>query len=105
MMGGINLFSASFTLMSLIISGELWYSLGFASAHPTALLHICILSLCGACGQLLIFYTIKKFGPLVFTIIMTTRQLIATILSAIIYGHEISLGGFLGATIVFGSVG
>ena len=104
MMAGINLFSATFTLMSLLISGEMWYSLAFASAHPKAMVHMTVLSLCGACGQLLIFYTIKKFGPLVFTIIMATRQLIATILSAFIYGHHIGLGGLLGASIVFGTV-
>ena len=105
MMAGINLFSGTFTLMALLISGEMWYSIAFASAHPTALVHMGILSLCGACGQLLIFFTIKKFGPLVFTIIMATRQLIATILSAIIYGHHIGAGGLLGASIVFGAVG
>ena len=105
MMAGINLFSATFTAMSLLISGEMWYSLAYASAHPKALLHMTVLSVCGACGQLLIFYTIKRFGPLVFTIIMATRQLIATILSSIIYGHHISGGGLLGATIVFGAVG
>lgn len=105
MMAGINMFSATFTMMSLLISGEMWYSFAFAAAHPTALMHICILSLCGACGQLIIFYTIKKFGPLIFTIIMTTRQLIATILSAIIYGHHVGPGGLFGATVVFGAVG
>ena len=45
-----------------------------------------------------------RFGPLVFTIIMATRQLLATVLSSFIYGHEIKPLGFLGATIVFSAV-
>jgi hypothetical protein len=105
MMAGINLFSGTFTLMSLLISGELSYSLAFVTVHTAALWQILVLSVSGAVGQIFIFYTIKKFGPLVFTIIMATRQLISTTLSAIIYGHHIGAGGLVGATIVFGAVG
>jgi adenosine 3'-phospho 5'-phosphosulfate transporter B2 len=33
-----------------------------------------ILSVCSAAGQLFIYYTIATFGPVVFVIIMTIRQ-------------------------------
>jgi hypothetical protein len=33
-----------------------------------------ILSVCSAAGQLFIFYTIATFGPIVFVIVMTIRQ-------------------------------
>jgi adenosine 3'-phospho 5'-phosphosulfate transporter B2 len=33
-----------------------------------------ILSICSAAGQLFIYYTIATFGPVVFVIIMTIRQ-------------------------------
>ena len=59
MMAGINFFSSFFTFMSLTISGELAYGLGFATANPTFLVHMSMLSAAGAMGQLLIFYTIK----------------------------------------------
>ena len=47
---------------------------------------------------------VTRFGPLVFTIIMATRQLLATILSSFIYGHTIKALGFVGAGVVFGAV-
>jgi len=33
-----------------------------------------ILSVCSAAGQLFIYYTIATFGPVVFVIVMTIRQ-------------------------------
>jgi hypothetical protein len=33
-----------------------------------------VLSVCSAAGQLFIYYTIATFGPVVFVIIMTIRQ-------------------------------
>jgi len=104
MMFGVNAFSASFTFISLIINAELLYCFGFIAQHPSCVVHIVMLSLCGATGQLFIFYTIKRFGPLVFTIIMTTRQLISIALSCIIYSHPIAAQGYVGAAIVFGAL-
>ena len=66
--------------------------------------HVVGISTCGACGQLLIYYTIKTFGPLVFTIIMATRQLLSIMLSCAIYGHTISHQGLAGIVIVFTTI-
>lgn len=33
-----------------------------------------LISICSASGQLYIFYTISKFGPITFVIMMTIRQ-------------------------------
>ena len=62
MMAGINMFSAFFTLMSLYLSGELMYSVDFATRNPTFLMHMALLSMAGTLGQLLIFFTIKTWG-------------------------------------------
>jgi len=104
MMLGVNAFSASFTFTSIVLNMELVQSLTFISNHPSSLVHILILSACGATGQLFIFYTIKRFGPLVFTMIMTTRQLCSIVLSCIIYSHPVSPLGYLGAAIVFAAL-
>ena len=105
MMLGVNFFSASCTLISLTLSGEIFSALQFISSHPSSLSHIVMLSVCGATGQLFIFYTIKRFGPLVFTMIMTTRQLVSIILSCFIYSHTINSQGYVGAAIVFAALG
>ena len=36
---------------------------------------------------------------------MATRQLLSTILSSIIYGHSITAMGFVGAAVVFATIG
>merc|ERR1712060_340453 len=102
---GVNAFSASFTFISLVMSGELFNALSFIADHPSSAGHIGLLSVCGAVGQLFIFYTIKRFGPLVFTMIMTTRQLFSIVLSCFLYGHPIETQGYLGALIVFSALG
>ena len=105
MMLGVNTFSASFTFISLVFSGELVYSVNFLLANPDAFTHATGYAICGSTGSMFIFYTIKEFGALVFTMIMTTRQLIAIILSCIFYGHSIDTGGVVGACIVFAAIG
>ena len=104
MMVGINSFSACFTFISLLQSGELWTSLDFLGQNPEAMTHILGFAVAGASGQMFIYYTIKTFSPLVFTMISTTRQMISIILSTIIFGHTISRDSFIGAIVVFTSV-
>lgn len=74
MMCGVNLFSTLFTAASLSMQGGFMESLDFATEHKKFLFDCVILSISSAIGQLFIFYTIAKFGPVVFTIIMTVRQ-------------------------------
>jgi adenosine 3'-phospho 5'-phosphosulfate transporter B2 len=105
MMFGINSFSAIVTLVSLLQSGELFSSLDFLYDNPEAAWHVAGFSLAGAIGQTFIFLTIKEFGPLLFTLITTLRQLIAIILSVIIYGHSVTPLGMFGACIVFFALG
>lgn len=101
MMFGINAFSCAVTFVSLLQSGELFSSIAFLGNNPEAFWHISGFSMAGAVGQTFIFYTIKEFGPLVFTIITTIRQLIAIILSVVIYGHSVAPQGMFGACLVF----
>lgn len=105
MMLGVNSFSASFTLLSLFQSGEFFTSIDFVTHNLDCMRDIVMFSAAGATGSMFIFYTIKTFGPLVFTMIMVTRQLIAIILSCIFYGHSIGPMGVFGAIIVFSSIG
>lgn len=61
-------------------------------------------SICSTIGQLFIFYTIKNFGAVVFTLIMTTRILLSIALSCILYGHPITPVGYLGLALVMSAV-
>ena len=101
MMFGVNTFSCIFTVGSLLFRGEFFSNIGFILRHYDFAVHSVILSICSAVGQLFIFYTIATFGPLVFTLIMTTRQALSIILSCMIYGHVLSLQALIGVGIVF----
>lgn len=101
MMFGVNLFSCLFTVGSLLEQGALFESLSFMMRHSEFAFHAVLLSVCSACGQLFIFYTINQFGAAVFTIIMTLRQAFAILLSCFLYGHAVTLVGGFGIFIVF----
>lgn len=101
MMFGVNTFSCLFTVGSLLFRGQFFPNIGFIFRHFDFAVHAVILSICSAVGQLFIFYTIATFGPLVFTLIMTTRQAISIITSCLIYGHVLSVQALIGVGIVF----
>lgn len=105
MMLGINIWSCLLTGIRLIQSGQGLDSWNFMMRHNDCLWHNIILSIASAVGQLFIFYTIKKFGPIVFTIIMTTRQMLSMVLSCILFSHPIGLISACGAVVCFSAVG
>lgn len=102
MMLGVNISAIVITASGLIVSGEIPIIYEFLSANPEVFQYNIITAITSASGQLCIFYTIKEFGPIVFTLIMTTRQMISICLSALLFGHTISPTAFVGAVIVFG---
>jgi adenosine 3'-phospho 5'-phosphosulfate transporter B2 len=104
MMFGINIFSSLFTLVSLILQRHFFSSLSFLLSHQEFAFHSIVLSLCSAFGQLFIFYTIAQFGPLVFTLVMTSRQALSILFSCIVYGHVLTHQAMIGVAIVFISI-
>lgn len=104
LMFATSAFSTVLSFITLVHSKELWPALSFVYRHSEIHLHFFMFSICSTIGQLFIFYTIKNFGAVVFTIIMTTRILLSIALSCILYGHEVTSGGFLGLMMVMGAV-
>lgn len=100
----MNAFSAVFSFITLIHQEELWLSLYFVYTHPEMVMHLVIFCVCSTVGQLFIFYTVKNFGAVVFSIIMSLRILFSTVLSCVVYSHPITELGFLGIAIVFGAI-
>ena len=104
MMFAVNTWAIIMTTFALVTSGELWTTLQFIGDNPIAFLDNVTIAITSATGQLFIFYTIKTFGPIVFTIIMTTRQMFSIVLSTVIFGHAIKPLMGLGAVIVFATI-
>ena len=101
MMLGVNTSAILITTAGLIVTGDFPIVIEFLTVNPLAFRYNIITAITSASGQLCIFYTIKEFGPIVFTIIMTTRQMLSICLSAILFAHPISWKAALGAAIVF----
>ena len=104
MMFAVNSWAIMMTLFALVSSGELWVTLKFLTLNPAAFVDNITIAITSATGQLFIFYTIKTFGPVVFTIIMTTRQMFSIVLSTILFGHTIKALAMVGATVVFATI-
>jgi len=104
MMAGVNLFACLLTGVSLIQQGTFVESTAFILEHHDFAFDCVLLSICSAVGQLFIYYTIEKFGAVVFVIIMTIRQALAVLLSCIFYHHPISAVGIIGVLLVFFSL-
>lgn len=104
MMAGVNMFSVIFTSVSLIQQGGFIASLAFMTRNSVFIWHITVLSICSAGGQLIIYYTISRFGPVTFTIIMVIRQGLAIFLSCLIYHHPVTVVGIMGIMLVFAAM-
>ena len=96
-----NLYSVLYTFISLIRAGELSETIEFLNGHADITLHIALLSVTSAIGQIFIFVTIQKFGALVFSLIMTTRQVLAIVLSSMVFQHAMSVQSVFGVSLIF----
>jgi adenosine 3'-phospho 5'-phosphosulfate transporter B2 len=104
LMFATSAFSVVLSFITLVHTKELYPALEFVYRHSEIHLHFFMFSICSTIGQLFIFYTIKNFGAVVFTLIMTTRILLSIALSCILYGHRVGGIGFLGLMSVMGAV-
>jgi solute carrier family 35 (adenosine 3'-phospho 5'-phosphosulfate transporter), member B2 len=104
LMFATSAFSTVLSLVTLIHTKELYPALNFVMQHSEIHVHFLLFSICSTIGQLFIFYTIKNFGAVVFTLIMTTRILLSIALSCVMYGHKVTATGFFGLCLVMAAV-
>lgn len=104
LMFATSAFSTVLSFVTLVHTKELYPALSFVYRHSEIHLHFLLFSICSTIGQIFIFYTIKNFGAVVFTLIMTTRILLSIILSCVLYDHQVTGVGFVGLMVVLGAV-
>merc|ERR1719213_1379652 len=73
----------------------------FLMKNPMACGHIFFLSVFAVSGSLFTFYIIKRYGPVIFSIMMTIRQIFSMTFSAILFGHEMSVMSCFFACCIF----
>eukprot|EP00435_Cladocopium_sp_Y103_P024405 s2282_g6.t1 len=91
-------------LVEMTVTFKLFQSFSFLYQCPEALLHMMVLSLASTLTQYMISYTIKHFGPVVFTIISSTRQVISVLVSAVLFSHHMSGLALTAMSIMFGTL-
>ncbi|ESK89231.1 udp-galactose transporter [Moniliophthora roreri MCA 2997] len=83
---------------------ELMGALSFIQAHPSIVTPLAEFAATGALGQLFIFETLQHFGSLTLVTITLTRKMFTMLLSVFVYNHQLTIGQWLGAAIVFAGI-
>lgn len=104
MMYGVNACAVILTSIALVASGELSLVIDFLRWNPSALYYNIITAVCSSTGQFVIYYIIKRYGPVIFTIMMTTRQMLSIAISNYYFGHEMPMQSLAGCFLVFSAI-
>merc|ERR1719389_1225937 len=89
MMFWIGAASSAYAAAMLYFSGEMNWTISFLMSRKESLIDVCALSLIATLGQIFIYVTVQKHGPVTLSLIMTTRQIASIILSCIFFGHQL----------------
>ncbi|PNH03674.1 UDP-galactose/UDP-glucose transporter 3 [Tetrabaena socialis] len=102
MMCWMNFWTALYySAYMFVLSGTGMHLVDFCARHPDALVDIVLFCICGAVGQLFIFFTIKTFGSLLNTLVCTTRKFFSILLSVMWNGNPLLGNQWLGVGMVF----
>ncbi|KAL8894281.1 MAG: hypothetical protein Q9192_004456 [Flavoplaca navasiana] len=86
-------------------TNELSSAIAFIRAHPAVGKDIFLFSVCGAVGQIFIYYTLAHFSSLLLVTVTVTRKMLTMMLSVLWFGHRLSGMQWVGVGLVFGGVG
>ncbi|KAI4120929.1 MAG: hypothetical protein LQ338_006668 [Usnochroma carphineum] len=86
-------------------SSELSSALAFIRTHPAVGKDIILFAICGAVGQIFIYYTLAHFSSLLLVTVTVTRKMLTMMLSVVWFGHRLSGMQWVGVGLVFGGVG
>lgn len=105
MMCWMNFWTGVFYLpMMFIVSSSGSEIVQFLVRYPEALRDVMYFCMCGAVGQLFIFYTIKTFGSLTNTLVTTTRKFFSILASVVWSGHGLVKEQWVAVALVFGGL-
>ena len=101
LMYNINKWAAFFMFFIALYKGELQQFVPFCRNSIRFLMHMLALCITGVLGQQFIFLTIVNFGPLVCSVITTTRKFFTILLSTVIFQHNLTSHHWVSVIIVF----
>jgi len=101
MMLMMNLSALVVMTISLLATGEIWEALSFCTKHPEVVPEIITFGFASALGQNFIFITVSEFGPLMCSIMTTTRKFFTILGSVLLFGNALATRQWLGTGVVF----
>ncbi|RZC36614.1 UAA and/or TPT domain containing protein, partial [Asbolus verrucosus] len=87
--------------VAIIVTGEGLKFFEFAHRHPQIISNLLILGLTQGVGQMFLYSMVSDFGPLVVSVVTTTRKFFTVLGSVIIFGNALSSRQWIGAVLVF----
>jgi len=101
MMLKMNLWSILVLGLAVFITGEIFQFVSFIHRHPSIISHLLSFAFASALGQNFIFMTISYFGPLVCSLVTTTRKFFTILASVIFFGNAMTNRQVGGTALVF----
>lgn len=86
---GMESYSAVVSCVWVMLSGELPLIFNFLNADPAVVYYVLLLAISSAFGAYTCTLTVRQFGPAVFTLIMTSRQILSMVVSVIFFNHTV----------------
>jgi len=100
-MESLNKWAGLICLGASIVTTQLFGFIDFLTRYPAVISDLMLLAILGTFGQVFIFYTIFNFGPLILSIVTTTRKFFTVLASIVIYRHSINEWQWLSIALVF----
>lgn len=101
MMCWMNFWTSVYYFLYLAGTGIGKDMIQFFIRNPDASWDVVIFCLCGAFGQLFIFFTIKTFGSLINTLVCTTRKFFNILISVVVNSNPLLPGQWVAVFMVF----
>lgn len=101
MMYNMNFWSVVILSTGIIYTGEYASFWEFTKQYPQVWSMIFLYSMCAAVGQHFIFLTVVTFGPLMCSVITTTRKFFTVLCSVILFRNPMSMQKWFATLLVF----
>ncbi|XP_019759916.2 solute carrier family 35 member B1 homolog isoform X1 [Dendroctonus ponderosae] len=96
-----NGWSSLYLIAVMLITGESVAFLQYAKENVSICSALLFIGLASALGQLFIFSMVSEFGPLVLSIVTTTRKFFTVLGSVVFFGNTLTERQWIGAFLVF----
>lgn len=104
MMSSMTGYMTATTAIIVTATGEIVDVFNFVTLYPIVMLHLVIISIAGAIGQLFIFIMLTSFGALATSVVTTVRKLFTIVFSILFYGNPSTSIQWIGAAMVFSAL-